>query len=1067
MSLRVVQSEFDEEFLFEEFVTASTHSESLIKLKTIFDKLLRKKLGSVNIPLIRLILLSAEKFNFSPEQLKVLIILHDIDRVINQINDALFFYILFYSKQVLLQLMQNPEILPPLFSKVDVLADEIELPDVFKRENYQKMYVVSVHNPDKEKNYARLFCKRTDGDSATVILFKPWDIFCAKGILTHGQVIGFYNLKEGEKEGIHICDRNTLMITAPDIILDVTDIKNAIRNVNDYQLTRLFYHKSTNRNQVIGNIVNKLLDELLLYDPVLDADFIKNVINEFKFSLSLAGVRSIDVFDDVKYHMDSIIKSGLIDRIRSAGIFSIEPTFISTEFGISGRIDVFCNDTNEIIELKTGKPKDFGAWINDETQTALYSLMVQNKKDNPNDKVVVFYSKQEKNPFRYLNITYPYSYTDSMIRRNEMIGFDRILAGLNPVMLKEILVELSSYEAGPIQKPLLDKLNFTLGNISNGAIHDLIISYLAEYISFCERERYAQKIDYASLWTKSDYQKKDEFRMLGSIKSESSDVNTSQVTFSLIYNDSKFREGDICLIYDKQMDISGQQIFKGTIKSIDRKSVVVALKNSGALKFLHEDKEWFLESDYMDVGMRKNVWALMDFAAIDERKQKLILGIEEPAFKNDTHSNLPDKLTQKQKQAIESALNAEDYFLIQGPPGTGKTTLLAYLIKSLLEDSSEILLVTAFTNRAVDEIMSKFINETGMTSIIARLGNAYSTDFPEYSVSNLIKSVPDDEVMEGIKSKKVFFSTIATASYNEILQAIDFTTTIVDESSQITEPETLSVVLKTKRFVLIGDEKQLPAVISQMNGDQNILRIATDSKSLNDIGITRLDNSLFERLVTSGKNNKWNSYAMLDTQFRMNSELLEFSNNNFYESALKSGEGNGSLQLEFEENLMSLNAAPIEFFDVKAPGEKKKNRKEADTLIKLLEKYYQKNKSENLGYSFGIIAPFRAQVSYIHQELLSRGIDDVKVDTVERFQGGERDVIFISFTVYHHSQISQIQSIQEYGNIVIDRKLNVALTRAKRKLIMLGNADLLSKNHLFKKLINFCKEKKRFHTAGM
>lgn len=1066
MSIRTVHSELDEDFLFEEFALAGSFPEALIKLKGIFEKILRAKLTLFNIPFIRLVLLSSEKYNLTPEQTKILMFINNVDNVVSLVDEPVYYYILFHSKQLLEKWLKNAELIPAVFSMVDSFTGEVELPAINIRENYVKMYVISSHAADNEKKYARVFCKTEAGTNATIILFNPWDLFCKNNSLSHGQVIGFYNLKHGEKEGVFVSDRNTLLVIAPDIILDVTDIKNSIRNINDYIISRICYSKSTNRNQVIGNIVNKLLDDLLLNDIDPDEDFIKGVIQGYKFNLALAGVKAADVYDDVKYHIDSIVKSGLIDRIKSSGMFSVEPTFISTEFGVSGRIDVFCHDENEIIELKTGKPKDFGAWINDETQTALYSLMVQNKKERPNDKVIVFYSKQEKNPFRYLNLAYPYSYIDSVLRRNEMISFDRKLAVLKPEGLRRILAGIEEYKGGALQEPFIKKLTFIAHNIEVNSQRNILESYISEFIAFCERERYSQKMEYASLWTKSEFQKREEFKILGPLKFKSSEDKKSLAFFSVINNESKFREGDICLIYDNQKDISKQQIFKGTIKSIEKNLIVVALKNNGSLKFLKEDKEWFLESDYMDVGMRKNIWALMDFAAVDERKQQLILGMEKPVFGDKISAVSSDKLTPKQQEAIISALNAEDYFLIQGPPGTGKTTLLAYLIKELIAGGEEVVLVTAFTNRAVDEIINKFISETGITDCIVRLGNEYSTDFPEYSISNLIRDIPDEDVMEVIRSKKVFFSTIATASYNEIFQSVDFTTTVVDESSQIIEPEALSVILKTKRFILIGDEKQLPAVVSQMNGEQNIVKIATDLKTLNEIGITKLDNSLFERLVNIGKKNNWNSFKLLDTQFRMNSELLEFSNTNFYDASLMSGDNNDNLRLEFPEEMITLNSSPIEFFDIKAMGEKKKNKKEADTLIRLLEKYYEKNKAGNFGYSFGVIAPFRAQVSYIHQELLSKGIDDVKVDTVERFQGGERDIIFISFTVYHHAQISQIQSVQEYADVVIDRKLNVALTRAKRKLVMFGNAYLLSKNPLFNKLIRFCKDKNHFHTTG-
>lgn len=1070
MAIKTVYSNLDEEFLFEEFATATTRQEALTKLRGIFEKVIRTKLCLFNIPFIRLVLLCSEKYTITQEQLRILIFINNSDNVFESVDEPTYDYILFQSRQLLEKWLNNHGIIPQSFYKVNSFDSPAELPQVLARENYLKVYVISAHPPDDKKKYARIFCKTTQGENITILLFKPWEQFCINKSFSHGGVLGFYNLKYGEKDYVFICDKNTLMIISPDLILDVTDIKSSIQNINDYIITRLCYTKSTSSKQVVGNIVNKILDDLLLGTEEYSDSMLTKEINGSKFQLALANATVQDVYQDVKYHIENIIKHGLIDIVKSSKLFSIEPTFISTEFGVTGRIDVLCHsqnktdgDISKIIELKTGKPKDFGAWKTDETQTALYSLMVQNKKSDTTNNVTVFYSKDSVNPYREIPLVYPYSYQESVRIRNEMISFDRKLAGLNFDSFNELLNTICNTKSSVLLERSIEKLKNLKQILDKSSIKYLVINYVTEFISFCERERYFQKMDFASIWTKADFQKTEEFKILGPLKFEKSDFNKSLVELSLNNNESRFREGDICLIYDKNEKISNQQVFKGTIKTISKTGITVALRNADSIKFLTEDKQWMLENDYMDVTMRKHIWALMDFAASDERKQKLILGLEPSSFTEKPLNIKNDKLTSQQKRAICNAINANDYYLIQGPPGTGKTTLLAYLIKELLLDENEILLVTAFTNRAVDEMIYKFITETGMTDSIIRLGSEYSTEFAEYTIPNIIRDISDTEVMSCIKKRRVFFATLSTASYNEILQTIVFTTSIIDEASQIIEPEALSVILRTKKFILVGDEKQLPPVVSQINSDLFIEQMNTDIKCLNDIGINKLDNSLFERLVTIAKCNSWQTFTLLDTQFRMNKTLFQFSNTSFYFSELHSGEKNSSITTDFNEDKKFINNKPLEFFDIVASGEKKKNKKEADTLVRLLEEYYLLNKKHELGYSFGVIAPFRAQVSYIHQELLARDIHDVKVDTVERFQGGEKDIIFITFTAYHYSQILQIQSLQSFGTTLVDRKLNVALTRAKRKLVMFGNADLLAKNSIFNKLISFCKKEKCFN----
>jgi DNA replication ATP-dependent helicase Dna2 len=466
----------------------------------------------------------------------------------------------------------------------------------------------------------------------------------------------------------------------------------------------------------------------------------------------------------------------------------------------------------------------------------------------------------------------------------------------------------------------------------------------------------------------------------------------------------------------------------------------------------------------MDVSSRKDLWACFDFLNAGERKQKLILGLEAPDFNQMPELGLDEKIkiVPRQRDAIQKAISAKDYFLIQGPPGTGKTTLLVHLIKEMLKDPNERILVTAFTNRAVDEIIGKMLIETDLKETIIRLGGELSTEHPEYSLQRQIEQVPEKDVPEFLKLKRVYFSTIASASYHEIFSFLQFTTAIIDEASQLTEPDTLSIILNTKRFILIGDEKQLPAVISQGNNERNIVSIETNNKILNEIGIRRLDCSLFERLVRCNEMNGWDGKILLDKQYRMNDDILRFSNQRFYNSSLTSDESNANSRIEIPGEMEIVNNIPIEFYNVKGYGEKKKNKFEVNLLIRLLEEYHKIIQKNNLNISLGIITPFRAQVSLINQELLMRGLENIKVDTVERFQGSEKDMIFISFAAYHHSQIPQIQSLIKFGDKVIDRKLNVALTRAKKKLIMIGNAELLSKNEIFRKLIDHSKEYGKF-----
>jgi DNA replication ATP-dependent helicase Dna2 len=1064
MPIKLDQDLIPEEIVFDLLEDIKTREEFLVKLKMVFETLLRQKLLNPNSGYLRLIDSAIEKYNFNFDQIRVLSFLSGWESALARNNNIIlseivYHYILKHSNEILRRVLENPGIIPEKVFQVNEVIKEVHLPDVFLREKYLKTLLVKNQGFDEQKKHGKIICRMENGEISTILLYPPWDQFAKTNGFAHGQIVGFYNIRKIDEKNIFISDKNTLMIFSPDYTIDVTDIKSCINDLNDYLINRLCYTKKPSAKQIIGNAVNYIFDEMLAGDYELTSENIRRSLNSVKLNLVIVNSSIDEIFDEVCFHLKNITKSGLLERIKKNKSYFAEPSYLSPEFGLNGRIDVLCEDENEIIELKTGKPKDFGAWPNDLSQTALYSLMLLKKPEQNKGKVTVFYSKSDK-PYRNIETQYPFTYIESVKRRNEMINIDRKLASFTPNIMNEFRSKLIDQGNSPLHEAYRNKLIELFTCPEKDPYIDLIRNYVCEFISFSERERSFEKLDFASLWSKSEYQKRDEFRIISPLKYIKTEDNL--VVFSTNNNESKFREGDICIIYNKNLDISEQQLLRGSIYSVSRFEVKVNLRSKIIPALFSEDKEWNLEGDYMDISSRKDIWACTDFLDADIHKQKIILGLDEPQFNALPELALDEKINNipKQKEAVQKAIAAKDYFLIQGPPGTGKTTLLAHMIREIIKDDKEKLLVAAFTNKAVDEIIRKIENETDIKDLILRLGNEYATDFPQYSMQRLVNGIEEKNIPEFINSKRVFLSTIASASYNEIFHLLGFTTAIIDEASQITEPETLSVILKTKKFILIGDEKQLPAVISQNNNEKNISSVSTTNPLLRNIGIERLDSSLFERLVKINEEKKWNGKILLDKQYRMHNDILEFPNISFYNSSLSSDELAGKRDLGIQSS-GKINSIPVEFFDVKGHGEKKRNPREAELVVKLITKYREALPEEG-DDNIGVITPFRAQASLITQELMIKNISGIKVDTIERFQGSEKDIIFISFAVYHQSQIPQIQSRTKINNELIDRKLNVAITRAKKKLIMIGNADLLSRDSIFKKLVDFCKVRGRF-----
>ena len=251
------------------------------------------------------------------------------------------------------------------------------------------------------------------------------------------------------------------------------------------------------------------------------------------------------------------------------------------------------------------------------------------------------------------------------------------------------------------------------------------------------------------------------------------------------------------------------------------------------------------------------------------------------------------------------------------------------------------------------------------------------------------------DLRNALQQAKIVASTAHRASTIPYLRFRAFEMTIVDEAGQLTEPLTLGLILRARRFVLIGDDRQLPPVVRTRD----------------------LARSLFERLKTDTAN-----VTLLDTQYRMHPEIMEISNRFFYEGKLRSGVGAGER--------VPPDGSPVTFIPVESKRDGRSNPEEAQVVVELVHSYIRDHGIAP--ETIGVVSPFRAQVVLLRQML---GDLRVSVDTVERFQGGERDIMILSLARSHAT-----------GFVFDDRRLNVAITRARRKLVLVAHPELFQKS---------------------
>ena len=332
-------------------------------------------------------------------------------------------------------------------------------------------------------------------------------------------------------------------------------------------------------------------------------------------------------------------------------------------------------------------------------------------------------------------------------------------------------------------------------------------------------------------------------------------------------------------------------------------------------------------------------------------------------------------------------------------------------------------------------------------------------------------------MQERIARCRIFVGTVATlSSKTDLFRLKRFDVALIDEATQILEPQLLGLLCTRTpdgadaigKFILIGDHKQLPAVVQQAAPYSEV-----QDEALRKIGILNLKDSLFERLyrhLSQGRNDfkACPTYDMLCRQGRMNEEVAQFPNQAFYHGLLQ------TLGLPHQQGALRL--APcmeghplayvlkqrVAFLPSKvgrASDSVKINHSEANIVARLAEAVYQQYSAAegfNLTHTLGIITPYRSQIALIRQEIIALGIPalkDVLVDTVERFQGSERDVIIYSFCVNRVYQMKFLANLTTDGGITIDRKLNVALTRARKQMFIVGVPELLVQNPIYAALI--------------
>ncbi|XP_032697609.1 DNA replication ATP-dependent helicase/nuclease DNA2 isoform X1 [Lontra canadensis] len=779
----------------------------------------------------------------------------------------------------------------------------------------------------------------------------------------------------------------------------------------------------------------------------------------------------------------------------------IEESIWSPRFGLKGKIDVTvgvkihrgCKTKYKImpLELKTGKELNS---IEHRSQLVLYTLLSQERRADPEAGLLL-----------YLKTGHMYPVPANHLDKRELLRLRNQMAFSLFHRISKSAIEKEKTKLAPLPQIIEDQQTCKYcSQIGNCALYSRAVEQQMDDSSIpigmlpqIKEETQHLKLthlEYFSLWclmltleSQSKDNKKNHqhiWLMPASELEESGNCIGNLIRIECVktvcdgqyLHNFRRKNGDMPitnLMAGDRIILSGEErtlfaLCRGYVKEINVTSVTCLLDRN--LSILPESTLFRLDQEEKTCDIDTplgNLSKLMENTCVSQKLRDLIIDFREPQFTSYLSSVLPydakdtvacilKGLNKPQRQAMKKVLLSKDYTLIVGMPGTGKTTTICTLVRILYACGFSVLL-TSYTHSAVDNILLKLAKfKIGFL----RLGQAQKVhqDIQKFTEEEICrsKSIKSLALLEELYNSHCIVATTCMGINHPIFSRKTFDFCIVDEASQISQPVCLGPLFFSRRFVLVGDHQQLPPLV--LNREARALGMSE---------------SLFKRLERNE-----NAVVQLTVQYRMNSQIMSLSNKLTYEGKLECGSDKVAnavislpnfkdvkLELEFYADY-SENPWMIQVFEpnnpvcflntdkVPAPEQAEKggvsNITEAKLIVFLTSVFIKAGCKPS---DIGIIAPYRQQLKIINDLLFRSSLRMVEVNTVDKYQGRDKSIILVSF----------VRSNKDgpLGELLKDwRRLNVAITRAKHKLILLGCVPSLNRYPPLEKLLHHLNSEK-------